>query len=105
MVSYRDIEKQDETPGRFETPGPPRSHAHAQSANRFGQDAGNMAAGSFPNRHADINVAVIYRFNRGKEGFNCIGSIKTDIYFTLGWVSLAASSISRYGDYISAATT
>ena len=52
-----------------------------------------------------MNVDVIYTFHRGEEGFNGGGSIKTDIYFTLGWVSFAASLISSYGDYISAATT
>ena len=36
-VRYRDIEGQDDTPGRFEMPGSPRIHAHAQSANRLGK--------------------------------------------------------------------
>ena len=73
-VPYRDIEEQDETPGQFETLGSPRSHAHAQSANRLGQ-----------------------------EGFNGVGSIKTDIYFTLGKMGKhvdgrLANTMGRYQD-------
>ena len=60
------------------------------------KDSGNMAAGSLPNQPADINVNVIYILNINKEGFNGVSSIKTDIYFTLGSVWLAASSILRY---------
>ena len=81
--SDKDIEGQDETPGRFETLGSPRSHAHAQSANRFKQDAGNMAAVRLPKRPADINVNVIYRLNRDEEGFNAWGRSKWT--YTSGW--------------------
>ena len=62
-----------------------------------------MAAGDLRTQWANMNVDVICTFNRGEEGFNGIGSIKTDIYFALGCVSLAATSIQRYGDRISAA--
>ena len=47
------------------------------------------------------NIYVICTFNIGKETFNEVISIKTDLYFALGWVSFAASSILRYGDHIS----
>ena len=60
----------------------------AESANRFGQDA-NMAPGSLPNRRADMNVNVIYRFNRGDEELDQNGHILADG----GWVCSAASSI------------
>ena len=50
---------------------------------------------------------MIYRFRRSEEGFNGIGSIKTDICAAAGRdeFSFAPSSISRYVDYILAATT
>ena len=70
-------------PGGFETPG------HAASLCAYvvsEEDAGNMEAGSLPNRPADINVDVICTFHRGKEGFNGIGSIETDIYYGPEWV-------------------
>ena len=68
----------------------------ARNANQFGQDGGDMAAGSMPNRPADINVDVIIQisaFCRGKEDSNGVGSIKMDIYFMPGCVWLVASSI------------
>ena len=52
-----------------------------------------------------MNVDVIYTFNFGHDACNGIRSIKTDIYFTLGWVWFAATSIKRYGDHISAGPT
>ena len=64
-----------------------------------------MAADALGNRPADMNILVICRLNRGEEGFNGVRSIKIDIYFMLGWVSFVASSLLRYGDYISAALT
>ena len=48
--------------------------------------------GSLPNRLADIKVDAICTFHRGEEGFNGISSIKTDIYYRLGWVWFAAIS-------------
>ena len=48
--------------------------------------------GSLPNRPDDINVDVICTFHRGEEGFNVISSIKTDIYYRLGWLWFAAIS-------------
>ena len=89
----RDKGGQDETPGRFETPGSPRSHGHAYSANRFGEDDNNGRPpfGNVKDRYECGRD--IYTFRRGEEGFNCGKSIKTYIYFTLGWVSFAANSI------------
>ena len=40
---------------------------------------------------------VIYTFNIGDKRSNGVISIKTDIYYVLGWVCFAASSLSRYG--------
>ena len=54
-----------------------------------------MAPAVSPKRPAEMN-AVICIFNIDKEGFHGISSIKTDIYFALGFVWLAASSILRY---------
>ena len=53
---------------------------------------------------ADMNVDVIFTFNRGEEGFNGMMSIKTDMFLALGWVSFPATLVLRYGDRISAAT-
>ena len=51
---------------------------------------------SLPARFYDMNTtfrsaATIPQAR--KEGFNGVGSMKPDIYFTMGWVSFAASSI------------
>ena len=48
--------------------------------------------GSLPNRLAVINFDVICTFHRGEEGFNGIRSIKTGIYYRLGWLWFAAIS-------------
>ena len=67
-------------PGRFETPG----HSENQCACAVSESAegeANMAA-----EHTgptDRIIYVIYTFHRGEEGFNGVGSIKTDIYLTL----------------------
>ena len=53
-----------------------------------------MAADASGNRPADMNVRVICTIYRGEEGFNGVGSIKTEIYLTMGWVSFAANLIS-----------
>ena len=63
------------------------------------QEDAKMAAGRA--RTTNRIIYVICTFHRGEEGFNGIGSIKTDLYYGLGWVCLAASSILRYGDRIS----
>ena len=55
-----------------------------------------MAARKLGTQGADMNVDVICIFHRGEVGFNGVSSIKTDIYFVLGCVLLAASSILRY---------
>ena len=55
-----------------------------------------MAPAASPERPAEMNLYVIFTFNIGEEGFNGVSSIKTDIYFTLGFVWLAASSNLRY---------
>ena len=81
-------------PGGLKHPGMLRTYAHAHTPIR--EDA-NMAPRDSGTRGADMNVDVICIFNRGEEGFNVVGSIETDIYFALGWVSSAASSILRYG--------
>ena len=60
-----------------------------------GQDAKN-AAGNSRTRRADMNVDEICTFKRGEEEFNGIISIETDLYYALGGVSFAASSILRY---------
>ena len=49
----------------------------------------------------DWIIYVISTFHIGEEEFNHVRSIKTDIYFTLGWVSFAASSILIYEGDIS----
>ena len=54
-----------------------------------------MAPAVSPERPAEMN-AMICIFNIDKEGFHGVSSIKTDIYFMLGFVLLAASSILRY---------
>ena len=41
---------------------------------------------------AEMNLYVISTFHRGEEGFNGISSIKTDIYYKLGWLWFAANS-------------
>ena len=51
----------------------------------------NMASGATgPDRWV---IYVISTFRRGEEGFNDVGSIKTDIYYAPGCVWLAATSI------------
>ena len=50
-----------------------------------------MAPAESPERTFEMN-AVICVFNIDKEGFNGIGSIKTDIYYSLGWLLFAANS-------------
>ena len=54
-----------------------------------------MAPTALTERPAEMN-ALICISNINKEGFNSVSSIKTDIYFTLGFVWLAASSNLRY---------
>ena len=50
-----------------------------------------MAPSESPERPAEMN-AVICVFNIDKEGFKGVGSIKTDIYYRLGWLWFAANS-------------
>ena len=90
---FSNKQSQNETPRRFETPGSPRSYAHAH--NLSGEDMKNGDR-RICKHDADMNVDVIYTFNSRKEGLNGVSSIKMDIYFTLGCVWLAASSILRY---------
>ena len=49
-----------------------------------------------------MNVHVIFTFNLAEEGFNGVGSIKTDIYYRLGWLWFAATLIKRNGHGITA---
>ena len=56
-----------------------------------------MAPAVSPERPAKI-YAVICVFNIDKEGFNGASSIKTDIYYSLGWLKFAANS-KRMQDY------
>ena len=44
-----------------------------------------------------MNVDMIYTFNIDEEGFNGVKSIKTDIYYRLGWLWFAVTSIKRNG--------
>ena len=82
-------------PGGLKCPGRLRTCAHALSPNR-GKEKPTMAAGH-GGPAAWINyMMMMYIFRTGEEGFNGVGSIKTDIYFALGWVSFAVSSISLY---------
>ena len=43
----------------------------------------------------EMNLYMIFTFNIGEEGFNGASSIKTDIYFALGCMLLAANSMLR----------
>ena len=52
-----------------------------------------------------MNVHVIFTFNLAEEGFNGVGSIKTDIYYRLGWLWFAATLIKRNGHGITARPT
>ena len=86
----RDKEGHDETPERFETPGPAVNLCACEvSESSEGEDKMASVRGG----PADWIIYVISAFRRGEEGTNGIGSFKTDIYFTLGCVSFAASSI------------
>ena len=51
-----------------------------------------------PERPAEMN-AVICIFNIDKEDFNGVSSIKTDIYFSLGFVWLTSRSIFWAGPF------
>ena len=61
-----------------------------------------MAAREFGTPGADMNVNMICTFQRGEEGFNGVSSIKTDIYYRLGWLWFAATLITRNGRRITA---
>ena len=63
---------------------------------------GKMAPTAPPERQAEMNLYVICIFNINKEGFNGVSLIKTDIYFVLGCVWFAATSIKRNGRGITA---
>ena len=67
-------------PGQFETPGSPRINSTRR-----------QHSGSFV-KPTDRTIHMISTFRRDEEGFNGLGSIKTDIYLTMGWVSFAASN-------------
>ena len=53
----------------------------------------------------EMKKRVIYTFNIGDERSNGVISIETDMYYVPGWVCFAASSLLRYGERISDATT
>ena len=55
------------------------------------QEGGKMALAETPGRTVAMN-AVICVFNIDKEGFHGVSSIKTDIYYRLGWLWFAAIS-------------
>ena len=50
-----------------------------------------MAPADSPERTVDI-IAVICTFNIDKEGSHGVSSIKTDIYYRLGWLWFAVKS-------------
>ena len=52
-----------------------------------------MAPTASPKQPAKMILYLKCILNINKEGFNGVSSIKTDIYFVLGIVWLAASSI------------
>ena len=68
-----------------------RRYAHASAPRREGKWRPPLHPSDQPRY-----PYVICIFNINKEGFNDVSSIKTDIYFALGCVLLAASSILRY---------
>ena len=45
------------------------------------EEFAKMAGGASGTLRADMNVDVMCTFNRDKEGFNGVRSMKTDIYF------------------------
>ena len=45
----------------------------------------------------DRTIYVISTFNIGEEGFNGVRSIKTDIFYSMGRLSFAATLIKRNG--------
>ena len=59
------------------------------------EQAGKMAPAASPERPAEMNLYLICIFNINKEGFNGVSSIKTDIYYSLGMLWFAATSIKR----------
>ena len=84
---YRNVRRQDETPVKL--PGSPRSSAHEHESSGEDGENGNR---QIREHNADMNVDVICTFNSRKEGFNGVSSIKTDIYYRLGWLWFAATS-------------
>ena len=53
--------------------------------------AGKMAPAVSPERPVEMN-ALICTFNIDREGLHGVSSIKTDIYYRLGWLWYAAKS-------------
>ena len=85
---YRNVLRQDRRPGGLKSLG---------WFVLVGFEQGwKMAPTTSPERSAEMILYVICIFNISKDGFNGISLIKTDIYFALGFVLLAASSILRY---------
>ena len=84
-------------PGGLKLPGwfvlREASNKHDAHASALKTAGGKMAPTALPEWSAETNLYVICIFNINKEGFNGFSSIKTDIYFALGFVWRTASSI------------